>query len=105
MIEPLFSKGERGPKRVGDRQVLSEIFYILRTGAPWGALLERYGPRTIRQLIADDGALAVILSKSNFREPISHDAGLYKMRNLVEVVCVPGRRRRDLRKRHANGAM
>ena len=36
------------------------------------------------ELIADDGALAVIPSKSNAREPIPHDAGLYKMRNIVE---------------------
>ncbi len=43
-----------------------------------------YGSRAIRQLIADDGALAVIPSKSNAREPILHDAGLYKMRNIVE---------------------
>ena len=46
MIEPLLPKGGRGPKRVDDRRVLNGIFYILRTGAPWRDLLERYGPRT-----------------------------------------------------------
>ena len=43
-----------------------------------------YGSRLIRQHIADQGALAVIPSKSNARNPISHDAGLYRMRNIVE---------------------
>ena len=46
VIEPLLPKGGRGPKRVDDRRVLNGIFYILRTGAPWRDLPERYGPRT-----------------------------------------------------------
>ena len=45
-IEPHFSKPGRGPARVDDRRVLNGIFYILRTGAPWRDLPERYGPRT-----------------------------------------------------------
>jgi len=45
VIEPLLPKGGRGPKRVDDRRVLNGIFYILRTGAPWRDLPERYGPR------------------------------------------------------------
>ena len=36
----------RGAKRGDDRKVLNGIFYILRTGAPWRDLPERYGPRT-----------------------------------------------------------
>jgi len=43
-----------------------------------------YGSKVIRQSIADEGALAVIPSKSNAREPIPHDPDLYAMRNLVE---------------------
>jgi transposase len=43
-----------------------------------------YGSRAIRQRIADDGALAVIPSKSNAKKPIPHDKPLYKMRNIVE---------------------
>lgn len=43
-----------------------------------------YGSRALRQLIADDGALAVIPSKSNARNPVPHDVGLYKMRNIVQ---------------------
>ena len=46
VIEPLLPKGGRGPKRVDDRRVLNGIFYILRTGAPWRDLPERYGSRT-----------------------------------------------------------
>ena len=46
MIEPLFPKKGRGPARRDDRTVLNGIFYILRTGAPWRDLPERYGPHT-----------------------------------------------------------
>ena len=50
----------------------------------WRPAPQGYGSRAIRQFIADDGALAVIPSKKNARESISHDAGLYNMRNIVE---------------------
>jgi len=43
-----------------------------------------YGSGKIRQQIADEGALAVIPSKSNARMPIPHDKKLYAMRNIVE---------------------
>ena len=43
-----------------------------------------YGSDKIRQQIADEGALAVIPTKSNARKPIPHDAGLYRQRNVVE---------------------
>ena len=43
-----------------------------------------YGSKSIRQAIADEGALAVIPSKSNAKAPVAHDADLYAMRNLVE---------------------
>lgn len=43
-----------------------------------------YGSKSIRQQIADEGALAVIPSKSNARTPIQHDTNLYAMRNVVE---------------------
>jgi len=32
--------------RVDDRRVLNGIFWVLRSGAPWRDLPERYGPRT-----------------------------------------------------------
>jgi len=43
-----------------------------------------YGSRKIRQQIADEGALAVIPSKSNTRQSIPHDVRLYRQRNVVE---------------------
>ena len=46
IISPLLPKQERGPERRDDRRVLNGIFYILRSGAPWRDLPERYGPRT-----------------------------------------------------------
>ena len=44
-IEPLLPAAKHGPARVDDRRVLNGIVYILRTGAPWRALPERYGRR------------------------------------------------------------
>jgi len=46
IIKPLLPENRQGPRRVDDRRVLNGIFYILRTGAPWRDLPERYGPRT-----------------------------------------------------------
>jgi len=43
-----------------------------------------YGSRKIRRQIADEGALAVIPSKSNERQPIPHDPDLYAQTNAVE---------------------
>jgi transposase len=43
-----------------------------------------YTSNRIRQQIADEGALAVVPSKSNARKPIQHDPNLYAMRNIVE---------------------
>jgi transposase len=46
VISGLLPKQGRGPERKDDRRILNGIFYILRTGAPWRDLPERYGPRT-----------------------------------------------------------
>jgi transposase len=46
LIAPLLPNKPRGVPRVDDRRVISGIFYILRTGAPWRDLPERYGPYT-----------------------------------------------------------
>ena len=43
-----------------------------------------YGSTKIRQQIADEGALAVIPSKTNARRQIPHDPNLYARRNIVE---------------------
>jgi transposase len=46
IIAPLLPKQGRGPERRDDRKILNGMFYILRTGAPWRDLPERYGPHT-----------------------------------------------------------
>jgi transposase len=46
IIEPLLPNKPRGVARVDDRTVLNGIFWVLRTGAPWEDMPERYGPRT-----------------------------------------------------------
>lgn len=46
VIESLVPNKPRGVPRVDDRRVLSGIFWVLRSGAPWRDLPQRYGPRT-----------------------------------------------------------
>ena len=46
VVAPLLPNKPRGVPRVDDRRVLDGIFYILRTGAPWRDLPDRYGPYT-----------------------------------------------------------
>ena len=46
VIEPLLPMDRRGPKPKNNRQVLNGIFWILRAGAPWRDMPERYGPYT-----------------------------------------------------------
>ena len=45
-IEPHLPNKPRGVPRVDNRRVLNGIFWVLRSGAPWADLPERYGPRT-----------------------------------------------------------
>ena len=46
LVAPLLPKLGKGKPRVDDRRVVNGIFYVLRTGAPWRDLPERYGPYT-----------------------------------------------------------
>ena len=46
VIGPVLPEGGPGPKRKDDRRVLNGIFWVLRSGAPWRDLPERYGPYT-----------------------------------------------------------
>ena len=46
VIAPLLPNKPRGVARVDDRRVLNGIFWVLRSGAPWRDLPERYGART-----------------------------------------------------------
>ena len=46
VIQPLLPNKPRGVPRVDDRRVLNGIFRLLRSGAPWRDLPDRYGPRT-----------------------------------------------------------
>jgi len=46
VIEPLLPKDRRGRKPINNRRVLNGIFWVLRAGAPWRDLPERYGPYT-----------------------------------------------------------
>jgi transposase len=45
-IEPFLPNKPRGVPRVDDRRVLNGIFWVLRSGARWADLPERYGPPT-----------------------------------------------------------
>lgn len=46
VIEAVLPRGRPGPKRKDDRRVMNGIFWVLRAGAPWRDLPERYGPYT-----------------------------------------------------------
>jgi transposase len=46
VIEPLLPTQRRGVKPKKNRKVIDGIFWVLRTGAPWRDLPERYGPYT-----------------------------------------------------------
>ena len=46
VIEPLLPNKPRGVPHVDDRRVLNGIMWVLRSGAPWRDLPERYGPYT-----------------------------------------------------------
>lgn len=46
LIEPILPCKPREVPRVDDRRVLNGIFWVLRSGAPWRDLPERYGPYT-----------------------------------------------------------
>lgn len=39
-------EGKRGRPRVADRQLLNGMLWLLRTGAPWEDLPERYGAKS-----------------------------------------------------------
>ena len=42
VIEPLLPNKPRGVPRVDDRRLLNGIFWVLRSGAPWRNLIERF---------------------------------------------------------------
>jgi transposase len=45
-IRPMLPNKPRGVPRVNDRRVLSGIFWVLRSGAPWRDLPKEFGPYT-----------------------------------------------------------
>lgn len=55
VIGPLLPNKPRGVLRVDDRRVLNGIFWVLRSGAPWRDLPERYGPRPPATTASCDG--------------------------------------------------
>lgn len=46
VIEPSLPKDRRGRNPGNNRRILNGIFWVLRAGAPWRDLPERYGPYT-----------------------------------------------------------
>jgi len=46
IIQPILPNKPRGIPRVDDRRVINGILWVLRSGAPWRDLPDRYGPYT-----------------------------------------------------------
>jgi transposase len=46
VIEAALPKGRPGARPKNNRRVMNGIFWVLRSGAPWRDLPERYGPYT-----------------------------------------------------------
>ena len=59
VIEPLLPNKPRGVPRVDDRRVLNGILWVLRSGAPWCDLPERYDPRPPLTIASCDGGTLV----------------------------------------------
>lgn len=59
VIEPLLPNKPRGVPRVDDRRVLNGIFWVLRSGAPWRDLPERYGHAPLATTVSYDGGKLV----------------------------------------------
>ena len=103
-LEPLLPRGRRGAHRVDDRRVISGIMHMLRSGARWRDCPPEYGPYTtiynrfnrwsrrdkaydansLRQLLAEQRAKAVIPSTASRNRPIPYDKSLYRKRNVIE---------------------
>jgi transposase len=45
-IKPMLPNKPRGVPRVNDRRGLNGIFWVLRSGAPWRDLPQKFGPYT-----------------------------------------------------------
>ena len=45
-MKPMLPSKSRGIPRVDDRRILTGIFWVLRSGAPWPDLPENYEPHT-----------------------------------------------------------
>ena len=46
ILKPMLPNKPRGVPQVNDRRVLNGIFWVLRSGAPWRALPDDFGPYT-----------------------------------------------------------
>jgi len=55
IMAPVLPNKPRGVPRQDDRRVLNGIFSILRTGSPWRALPDRYGPTRRSITASTDG--------------------------------------------------
>ena len=76
VIAPLLPNEPRGVPRVDDRRVLNGIFWVLRSGARWRDLPERFGPRTTcynpLRAVAEGGCMGSDDGRHHRRTPRRH---------------------------------
>ena len=55
-IRPMLPNKPRGVPRVNDRRVLNGIFWVLRSGAPWRDLPQKFGHTPLATIASFAGA-------------------------------------------------
>ena len=99
LIEPLIPERKRGPNGSGRpprpaREVLDGILWIMRTGAPWKDLPERYPPyqtchRRFQQWV-EEGVFGAILVA--LREDLKTRGGVDDIEAFIDGTYVPAKR-------------
>ena len=99
LLEPLFPElptGRRGRPWRGNREVLDAILWILRTGAPWRDLPEKYPPyQTCHEkcVVFNNGRFQQWSSDGTLEKVLTAVAGkLEKRRHLnMSECCIDGK--------------
>src|SRR5258707_1377407 len=110
VIKPMLPNKSRGIPRVDDRRILNGIFWILRSGAPWRDLPERYGPWTTvydrfrrwRNAEVFQKMLNALATQARHRERIDFEFGAVDGSVVRAHKSAAGARKKGLRPKKAS---